>query len=340
MENEILEAISHIKNVSKKSPTAEKILNHISKTSASNIDLTFVNETIKQFIAKNKINDNFKIIVEPENGNLNQSTDEVQTDEFNETLDGSPTAPQFVDEKELEILIIATIATLKIKNKKCGPEEVFNLVKDSLETGLTRENFNECLGDLISNKSVKHNTINSRECLSLPKDEINHDDSNNDDTISHDNTISHDDTCVLKEDFNSYQVKCIKELQNVKDAFLKKLSDIEQNLEKNLEKKEYDEKYERLLNQLEKENLFLKDEIIRKDKVINTLLDNFSNRVPEHTNYITSKNTKVSTQTDQQNINNIQTSTASNNHREKENDKNHKKLNISQSNSKTCDKTM
>ena len=57
--------------------------------------------------------------------------------------------------------------------------------------------------------------------------------------------------------------------------FPKKLSDIEQNLEKNLEKKEYDEKYERLLNQLEKENLFLKDEIRRKDKVINIFLDTF-----------------------------------------------------------------
>ena len=144
MENQILEAISHIKNLSKKSPTAEKFLSHISKTSASNIDLTFVNETIDQLIAKKKINDKFKIIVEPENGTLNQSTDEVQTDKFNETLDGSPTAPQFVDEKELE--------------------EVFNPVKDSLETGLTREKFNECLGDLISNKAVKHNTINSREC--------------------------------------------------------------------------------------------------------------------------------------------------------------------------------
>ena len=99
MENEILEAIFHIKNVSKKSPTAEKILNHISKTSASNIDLTFVNKTIiKQLISKTKINDNFKIIVEPK-GILNQSIDEVQTDELNETLDGSPTAPQFVHEK-------------------------------------------------------------------------------------------------------------------------------------------------------------------------------------------------------------------------------------------------
>ena len=229
MENEILEAISHIKNVSKKSPTAEKNFNHISKTSASNIDLTFVNKAIKQLISKNKINDNFKIIVEPKNGILNQSIDEVQTDEFNETPDGSPTAPQFVDEKELEILIIGIIATLKRKKKKFGPEEVFNLVKISLETGLTPGNFNECLGNLISNKSVKHKTINNRECLSLPKDDSNnHDDSNNNDvTISHDNTVSNDDTCVLKEDFNSCQVKCIKELQNVKYAFLKKLSDIQ-----------------------------------------------------------------------------------------------------------------
>ena len=90
--------------------------------------------------------------------------------------------------------------------------------------------------------------------------------------------------------------------------------------------------------------MFLKDEIRRKDKVINILSDNFSNRVPEDSNYITSKNTGLSTQTDQQNINNIQTSTASSNHctvitSEKENDKNHKKPNISQVNSKTCDKT-
>ena len=69
---------------------------------------------------------------------------------------------------------------------------------------------------------MNHNTINSRECLSLPKNEINLDDSyNNDDTISHDDTINHDDTCTLKEDFKSYQVKCIKELQNVKIPSLK-----------------------------------------------------------------------------------------------------------------------
>ena len=90
MENQILEAISYIKNVSKKSPTADNILNHISKTSASNSDLSFVNETIKELIAENKINDNFKIIEEPKSGDLIQSNDETQTlvnDELNETLD-------------------------------------------------------------------------------------------------------------------------------------------------------------------------------------------------------------------------------------------------------------
>ena len=61
----------------------------------------------------------------------------MMNDKLNETLEWSPTAFQLVDEKELGILIIAAIATLKRKNKKCGPKELFKLVKDSVETGLT-----------------------------------------------------------------------------------------------------------------------------------------------------------------------------------------------------------
>ena len=53
-------------------------MNHISKTSASNTDLSFVNEIIGELISGNKVNDNFKIIEEPKNGNLIQSTDEAQ----------------------------------------------------------------------------------------------------------------------------------------------------------------------------------------------------------------------------------------------------------------------
>ena len=89
-----------------------------------------------------------------------------------------------------------------------------SLAKISLETCLTKENFNGYLGELISNKSVKYTTFNNRKCLCLPKYSTNHDDSNNnDDSISHDGAISHDVcTCYIKKDFNSYRVKCIKKL--------------------------------------------------------------------------------------------------------------------------------
>ena len=95
--------------------------------------------------------------------------------------------------------------------------------------------------------------------------------------------ISHDDSCALKEDFNSHQIKWIKKLQNVKDAFLKELSDFE-CLEINLKKKDYSDKYERLLNKIEKKNLFSKNKIRRKDKVTNILL------VATQTNQKTKKN--------------------------------------------------
>ena len=57
------------------------------------------------------------------------------------------TCPNVVDEttnshvniydKEIELLIIASIETLKRQNKKCGKDEVFALVKDSLEEAIT-----------------------------------------------------------------------------------------------------------------------------------------------------------------------------------------------------------
>ena len=69
-------------------------------------------------------------------------------------------------------------------------------------------------------------------------------------------------------------------------------------------------------------------------------MENFLNLAPEQLNYIKSKNTE----TGQQTKNIIQSSTQSNNHpvmiaSANENDKNKKKLNINQLNSKTCYKT-
>ena len=74
-----------------------------------------------------------------------------------------------IENDEVELLIIASIQTLKRKNKRCGRDEVFELVKDSTDddTG-TKETFNKLLNQLINSNSVKLNTVGKRECLSLP----------------------------------------------------------------------------------------------------------------------------------------------------------------------------
>ena len=70
---------------------------------------------------------------------------------------------------EVELLIIASIQTLKRKNKRRGRDEVFELVKDSTyDDTVTKETFDKLLNQLINNNSVKLNTVGNRECLSLP----------------------------------------------------------------------------------------------------------------------------------------------------------------------------
>ena len=122
------------------------------------------NKSVKHNTTDSSIDYNFNVFEETENGNLKESTDEVHTllnYKLNENLDGSPTAPLLVDNKELETLIMATIATLKRKIQKMWTGKVFKLVKDLLRTGLSRVNFHEYLGYLLSKKSVKDNTTDS-----------------------------------------------------------------------------------------------------------------------------------------------------------------------------------
>ena len=57
--------------------------------------------------------------------------------------------------KEIEFLIIASIETLKRQNKKCGKDEVFALVKDSLEEALTMESFEKSLALVQASNSLK-----------------------------------------------------------------------------------------------------------------------------------------------------------------------------------------
>ena len=70
---------------------------------------------------------------------------------------------------EVKLLIIASIETLKRKNKRCGRDEVFQLVTDSTDDDtVTKETFDRLLNQLINSNSVKLDTIGNPECLFLP----------------------------------------------------------------------------------------------------------------------------------------------------------------------------
>ena len=60
--------------------------------------------------------------------------------------------PIAVEEKELKMLIIASIQTLKRGKKKCGNEDVFHLVKDSVDGVIKKEAFNNLL-DILEYKN-------------------------------------------------------------------------------------------------------------------------------------------------------------------------------------------
>ena len=74
-----------------------------------------------------------------------------------------------IGDKEIELLIIASIETPKRQNKKCGKDEVFALVKDSLEETITMESFEKSLALLQASNSIKCNIISNRTCLPIPK---------------------------------------------------------------------------------------------------------------------------------------------------------------------------
>ena len=59
-----------------------------------------------------------------------------------------------VEDRELEILIIAFIQALKRGNKKCGKDEVFRLFRDSVDD-MIEETFEKLWELLIQNQSVK-----------------------------------------------------------------------------------------------------------------------------------------------------------------------------------------
>ena len=176
-----------------------------------------------------------------------------------------------VDNTELQTLILASIQTLKRTNKNCRTEEVFQLVLESLESDIDKESFDKILGFLIKNQKVKTSCYANKTCLSIPKE----------DQIKNIHTTDKDN---LKEDFNNFKNLMINEFESMKYSFFKEVNSFKKQL---LETSEIDPTriqsqtdninitsiLERLIVQLQDQVSTLKNQLDRKDKVINTLLE-------------------------------------------------------------------
>ena len=112
-----------------------------------------------------------------------------------------------VEDRELEMLITASIQTLKRGNKKCGKDEVFRLFRDSVDD-FTKETFGKVLELLIQNQSVRLNIVGNRECLSLPKknQKLRENDENQ-------------EKPVLMEDIGNLRLQTLEEFRNMKSSF-------------------------------------------------------------------------------------------------------------------------
>ena len=64
MEGKILEAIYHVKSISKKKPSYKNILSYIQKSTSSNIELEIIEETVSDMDTKKIIEKDFKILNE------------------------------------------------------------------------------------------------------------------------------------------------------------------------------------------------------------------------------------------------------------------------------------
>ena len=103
MEGKILEAIYHVKSISKKNLSYKNILSYIQKFTASNIDLEVIEKTVSDMVTKKIIDKDFRIINDPFSSFTSPqiSDDDVETlylEKGRETLQKS--APESIDNLE------------------------------------------------------------------------------------------------------------------------------------------------------------------------------------------------------------------------------------------------
>ena len=188
-----------------------------------------------------------------------------------------------IDRKALETLVIASVRTVKRRNKKCGREEVSKLMNDTLCNKICKDLFNETLDSLIEKQFIKCNIISSRECLSFPKNSELHHRSiqfTQGDSLVHE----HLNPCPLldsetnrksfpfKEEFQSFKVQVISEIKNLilkKMSILKEAITTHSSIDVLSGKAQAEEFYQKQLR-------FMNEELRIKEKLIVSLLNQLS----------------------------------------------------------------
>ena len=153
---------------------------------------------------------------------------------------------------------------------------------ESLESDIDKESFDQILEFLIKNQKVKPSCYANKTCPSIPKE----------DQIKNIHTTDKDN---LKEDFNNFKNLMINKFESMKYSFFKEVNSFKKQL---LETSEIDPSriqsqtdninissiLERLIVQLQDQVCTLKNELDRKDKVINTLQEKLETKHQAITN--------------------------------------------------------
>ena len=90
MENLLLEAITHAKNISKKKPSVKRLLAHINSLGANNWDESVVEETLCILRTKGIINENYKILATSDTSALSSDDELLETPLVSSTDDTIP----------------------------------------------------------------------------------------------------------------------------------------------------------------------------------------------------------------------------------------------------------
>ena len=160
-----------------------------------------------------------------------------------------------VDDRELELLIMASIQTLNKGIINLKTVKFFRLLIDSVDD-VTKKTFDKLLELLIQNQSVRLNVIVNWECLSLPKQnqKLKENEENQ-------------EKLVLMKDIGNLRLQILEEFSNMKSSFLaevSKTSFYNHSPNKQIHGSSTSEISEWFINHLEDQISFLKEQLRNK----------------------------------------------------------------------------